>query len=305
MAETDFDIDAAADEFDAGKDLPGDDVDPGEGGDDGGGADDLPPGFKSYEEYIADGGDPDQYVGRAAYVARYENIQENKALKRELKGVKETVQQTMDTVAEWQERERTKMREELEAELHEAKENEDPDAALAAKEKLDALDDATPPPRGDNREEHPVIQDFREANPIIDGESDQFDEEFNADVEGFYNALHAQLSMGGHKKLTDGQIKRCLRQALKSAQELHEIDEPAGGNDDADARGESPRNRRGRTGTRGRRGSRQQPAPRAEDFKIKDPRNPRQENAAAEVRDMIKDKYGDEAAKRFEANLAR
>ncbi len=300
MSEAEFDIDAAAGEFDAGKDdLPladveeldadGNAIDPG--------GDDLPPGFKSFDEYVADGGDPDMYRGRKAYEAEHNRINENKDLKRELKGLKGTVQQTMDAVNEWQSTERKKIRTELEAELHEAMENEDPKAAVEAKEKLNELDDA-PSPQPATGEESGVIQDFRAANPMIDADSEQWNEEFNADVEAFYNGMYAQLSYNGKKKLTDGQIKRCLKRAMREAEDLHDIEPPAG-KADASARGESPRNSRqpGQRQQRGRRTRQQQAKPRAEDFKIDNPRNPRQGNAAAEVRDMIKKTAEDNARK--------
>jgi len=301
MAETDFDIDAAADKFDAGKDLDAEGKPTGKAADaDDGGGDD-PPGFKSYEDYVADGGDPDQYVGKQAYADRYENIQENKRLRKDVKGLQTTVQQTMDTVNEWQDRERERIRTELEGELHEAKENEDPNAALAAQKKIDDLDESEPAPEA--QPEHNVIQEFREANPMLDGESDDYDEEFNADVEAIYNGMYQQLSYGGRKQLTDGQIKRALKRAMKEAEELHEMQPP---DDDTGKPGESPRNSRQRGNQRNNRRARQQQAkPRAEDFKIDNPRNPRQIDAATEVRDMIKEKYGDEAAENFEANLAR
>lgn len=279
-----------------------------------------PPGFKTYEDYVADGGDPDMYRGRKAYEAEHNRIDENKTLKRELKGLKSTVQQTMDAVNSWQETERGKIRTEVEAELHEAMENEDPKAAVAAQKKLDAIDD-TPDPAPNQREENPVIQDFRAANPILDGDSDNFDQEFNADVEAFYNGMYAQLSYNGKREITDGQIKRCLRRALKEAQDLHEIEPEPRGRADDNPRGESPRNQR-RGNPRSQRRAQQTPrTAKAEDFTIENPRNPRQKNAAPEVRDMIHQKalnqalksgksekdakaYADGEAKRFEESLA-
>ena len=62
--------------------------------------------------------------------------------------VQQTVQQTMETVSEWQQRESERIREEVEAELHEAMENEDPKAAVAAQKKLDDLDAKPPAPQG-------------------------------------------------------------------------------------------------------------------------------------------------------------
>jgi hypothetical protein len=188
---------------------------------------------------------------------------------------------------------------------------------VAAQKKLDKLDD-TPTPAA--RPEHPVITDFREANPMLDADSEDFNEELNADVEAFYNTLATQLGQGGRRELSESQITRCLRKALKDAHELHgEVKPPA---DEDETPGESPRNTRGRGATPRRRARQTKARAKAEDFVLENPTNARQRNAAPEVRDMIKEKAvaagkkaglndadakkrGDEAAQRFEESLAR
>lgn len=320
MSEPEFNIDAAADQFDAGKDLPLADVEeldadgnaiPDEDGDA------LPPGFKNYQDYIADGGDPDMYRGRKAYVAEHDRIEQNKSLKREMKGLRETVQQTVDAVGQLTTAQRAEVRKEVAAELKEAMENEDPQAAVDAQKKLDAIDDAPAPVA--RPAEHPLIAEFREENPMADPQADEFDEEFNSDVEGYFNGMAKEL--GG--KLTDGQVKRCLKKALKQAQDLHEIDTaPARKADDDTTRGESPRNsRRGQTRSQ-RRASADPADPKAEDYVLDNPRNPSQKNAASDVRETIRKrahenaiksgkseadakKYADTAAKNFEKSLAK
>jgi hypothetical protein len=315
---TGFDVDAAEAEYEEARRAAGPadhtDLEP-DGADEGGDKD--PPGFLSFEEYTAQGGDPDMYRGRKAYESEHERINENKRYKRELRGLKNTVQQTMEAVNEWQGREREKIRGELEAVLHTAMEDEDPQAAVTAQKKLDKLDE-TPPPA--TRPEDPVILDFREAHPELDAESEDFNEELNADVEAFFNTLAKQLGQDGRRKLTDGQITRCLRKALKDAQELHgEVKPPA---DEDETPGESPRNQRRRGATPRRRARQTKARAKAEDFVLENPTNARQRNAAPEVRDMIKEKAvaagkkaglndadakkrGDEAAQRFEESLAR
>jgi hypothetical protein len=139
-----------------------------------------------------------------------------------------------------------------------------------------------------------------------------------------------QLTQGGKLKMTDGQIKRCLKKALKEANELHEIDDtPAPdddkGKDDDDDAGESARNKRPTGQQRSTRRSRSNvdTTPRAEDYDLKDrvSHNPRDGNAAAEIRDTIRKsaednarkggkddaaikKAGDTAAKNFERSIA-
>jgi hypothetical protein len=320
MSEAEFDVDAAEAEYNESR-AAGDDDGAGDGGDGDRGGDKGgdPPGFKTYDEYIADGGDPDMYRGKKAFEAEHNRIDENKRLRKDVRGLQDTVQQTMEAVTDWQTTERTKMRKELDAQLKKNREDEDLDGALATQKEIDDLDDE-PEPLPAATEEHTVIQDFRDANPMLDTEHEEFNQEFNDDVEAFYNGLYQQLSYGGRKKVTDGQIKRALNRALKEANELHEIEAPGKG----DEPGESRRNnRRGRQQRTNRRGQQQRSAtPKAEEFVIDNPRNARQANAAPEVRDMIHEKalkqakklgkndadakkFADEASNRFEESLAR
>jgi hypothetical protein len=323
MSEAEFDVDAAEAEYnasrEAGADGGGDEPGDGDRGGDQGGD---PPGFKTYDEYIADGGDPDMYRGKKAFEAEHTRIDENKRLRKDVRGLQDTVQQTMEAVTDWQTVERGKMRKELDAQLKKNREDEDLDGALATQKEIDELDDE-PEPGPAPTEEHSVIQDFRDANPMLDADHDDFDQDFNDDVEAFYNGLYQQLSYGGRKKVSDGQIKRALKRALKEANELHEIEAPGQGQ--GDEPGESRRNnRRGRQQNRSNRraGSQRTSTPKAEEFVIDNPRNARQANAAPEVRDMIRDKAfqqakksgkddaaanksADEAAHRFEESLAR
>ena len=323
MSEAEFDVDKAEAEYEAARADAGDDPDDGgDGGGDDGNKGDDPPGFKSYEAYVADGGDPDQYVGKQAYEDRYANIQENKRLRKDVKGLQGTVQQTMDAVNTWQETERKKMRTELDQKLEKAKEDEDLDGALATQKEIDDLDDEPDPPAPTHQDEHPVIADFREANPLLDPDSDDYNEEFNDDVEAIYNSLYQQLTYSGRKKATDGQIKRCLKRAMNEAKQLHEMDEAPDGNRDNN-RGESRRNKRASRQQRtNRRSTQTTTTPKAEAYVIDNPRNARQANAAPEVRDMIHKKayehaikggkseddakkYADGESQRFEASLAK
>ena len=282
--------------------------------------DDLPPGFKSFDEYVSDGGDPDMYRGRKAYEAEHTRIDENKRLRKDVKGLQSTVQQTMDAVSDWQSTERDKMKRELQAELHTAKENEDVNAAIDAQQRLDKL--AEEPQRVQQDIEPPVIQQFREDNPMIDSASDDYDEEFNGAVEGFYNTIYNQISQNGHRRVSDNQVQRCLDKAMRDARDLHGLNEPNRTLTD-DPPTESPRNlrKRGQRQPRRQQQSRQPITARAEEFKIDNPKNGR-DTSGAGVRDMIREKafknarkggksevdatlYAEQETKRFEESLAR
>lgn len=262
---------------------------------------DDPPNYLTYEEWIAEGRDPEDYIGKKAFQKRYDDIQDNKRLRKELKQMGTTVQQTMEAVQEWQTDQRASIRKELEEELRNARANEDVDAAIEAQQALDEHDrKAKQQPKGQQQEheEPEVITNFRQRVPMIDPESDEFDEEFNADVELAYNDRF-QRAVQQKRPVTENMVRRWLNAAVKEARELHGIEE------EEPRRQESRRNQRGGTGRQQRRGGGKQPKPRAEDFTIENPRNPRQHNAASEIRDLLKEKYGDEAAEGFERSLAR
>lgn len=305
MAEPDFDIDAAGKQYEAGREAgekfeaPADEKE-----------DDAPPaddGFKGYEDYIADGGDPDLYKGKKAFQEDRGRFKENRDMKRTIKDLHSTVQQTMEATNQMLTDQRGKIRTEVEAELKEARANEDMDGALDAQNRLNKLDET--PPAATPQAEHPVIQEFRDANPLVDANSTDYNKEFNTDVEAFYNATYEQLSRGGRVALSDGQVKRALGKAMKDAKELH-----------ADLF-ESPRNARQTGGNRPqRRTTQQEKAVSADSYVIKNPRNPRQANAAPEVREAIRQaaikqakktgsnaedqkKAGDKAAANFEKSL--
>lgn len=330
MSEAEFDVDAAEAEFDAAKAAR-------EAGEEGeqaaagaeddaagdGGEREDPPTYMTHAEWVAAGRDPEDYIGKKAFQKRHDDIQDNKKLRRELKTIGQTQKQTMEAVQEWQSTERARVKAELEAELHTAKEAEDVNAAIEAQQKLDNLE-ADPAPAA--VPEHQVIQDFREDNPKLDRDSDDFDDEFTVDVEIFYNDRAQRLSRNGKRKLSDAQITRCLKQAMKEANELHEIeDEPAPGAEGDEGGRESPRNKRptGKQRSTRRPRNKAADAPKAEDYDLKDrlTHNPRDGNAATEIRETIRQaaednarkngkddaaikKEGDEAATNFERSIA-
>lgn len=279
MSEPQFDIDKAEEQYDQARaDTPDPALDPDkievEEVEDNG----NPPGFLSFEEYVDQGGDPDMYRGKKAFVNEHDRIQENKRLRKEIRGLNTTVQQTMDAVSSWKDTERKKMRTELTQDLHKAREDEDVDGAIAAQKALDEHDSAESAEPKPQQVEVPVIADFRIANPLLDQESEQFNSEFNEDVERLYNITYDRLTMDRTKALNDGQIKRCLNKAVKEARELHPD------------LFESPRNKRAAPGeVRSQRRTRaQESAPKAENYVVNNPRNPTQKNAAVDIRETIR-----------------
>ncbi len=180
--------------------------------------DKAPPGFKSYDQYIADGGDPDMYKGRKAYEAEKKRIDENKLLHSQVRDLKKSTDSIAEAMQEWQQGERDKMRRELEAKLKEQKDSLDIDGALETREQLDKLKvegRRAPPP-------HPIIAQFTEDNPIIDPKSDQFNKDFTDDVATIHNARIARMSRSGDgMDVSEAQVIKSLKASFEEAKELN------------------------------------------------------------------------------------
>ncbi len=285
MSEAEFDIDAAEAAYNEGREDAGDPPPADDGNIDDGAGD--PPGFKTFEEYVADGGDPDDYVGKKAYERHHARIQDNKGLRDEVKGLRDTVQQTVDATNTMLEQSEARIRVEVEEELRQAKEDEDVSAALGAQKKLDDMDSAKAVRQQQaattQQGEHPEIAAARQATPMLDATSDQFDAEFNEDVESIFNS-YAQKGL----TVSDSQVKRVLAVAVKEAKALHAEKFESTRNNRQQQKGGERQQRRAAAGDQ---------TPTAESYVIDNPRNPRQKNAAPEVRDMIREKAENAARK--------
>ncbi len=176
-----------------------------------------PPSFMSYEDWVAEGRDPDDYMGKKAYEARHDQWDKEKTMKRELREVKDTMKTVVDSIGEWKETETNKIRSDLETRLAQAKEDEDIDGALAVQEQLTTLDNK-PAPRQQTL--NPLIADFFEDNPVLDKGSNSFDVEALDDMQRIYNNKLAQLD-DGTGQFTDGQIKKCLKASLTEVKSLN------------------------------------------------------------------------------------
>jgi len=188
-------------------------------------ADDNPPGYKTYDEWIAEGRDPDLYKGKKAYEAEYERIQENKGLKDDIASLKDSMRVITETNQEILSHRTDEIRAQLTAELNEAKETGDVDAALDAQEKLKDLDNK-PAQQQQAPQENPLIQQFRKDNPLIDKTSTRFDADYTEDLQTIYNNTVDRVARrdpetGMMQPLSDQQIARILKMAKTEANKLH------------------------------------------------------------------------------------
>lgn len=255
---------------------------------------DSPPGFKSYEEYVKDGGDPELYKGKKAYEAEKKRIDEIKDLKKEFKVF---TQQLMTANAETMNKERLAMKTQLEAELKQQRADGDVDAALETKEKLTELKaevKAGPVPL------HPVIEQFIEDNPILDKDSDDYDPKFFKTMARLQAKEINRLSANGGADLDADQMRRCTQKAFTETQEYYpELFKP-----DVSPRNERAGQGRKPNGGAGE-GKGQSLDVRLKNMKIGDRHhNPDiNNNSHYETYQFMKEKYGQKAADKFARNV--
>jgi len=183
-----------------------------------------PPGFLTHDEWIAAGKDPADFRGEKAYKAQYDSLKEI----RDLKG---TMNQVVQGVESWKHQQNEIKAQEIEeaknqaiVDLAKAQTDDDMDAALAAKDKINSLDKQTTvvqqPPQV-----NPIITDFTSKNPIIDPANTKYDAEFHQDMIMIHNSKLDQL-LGGDRtranELTQAQIERVQALAFNQAKELHQ-----------------------------------------------------------------------------------
>lgn len=253
-----------------------------------------PSEFLSYEDYIKAGKDPKKYKGEDVFKTIRELVDDLKNTKKE---VKVYTQQLMAANEATLNKEREIMKAALEKQLKEQKDLGDVEGALETKEQLTELkQEAKKGPLPIN----PVIQEFIEANPILDKSSKEFDEEF-FDSMASLQAQHVnRLSGNGAKTLTDGQIRRCTEKAFEEAKEFYpELFKPK-----VSERNERQGMGRTATGKGGGDGKGQSYEVRLKNLKFADNRNPDMNaNPAYDTYMHMKEKFGPKSADAFARRL--
>ena len=166
---------------------------------------DLPDGYKTLEEYVADGGDPDYYKGPKAYKQQREIISE-------LKDIKEKNRQRdeeMAALTKHFEKERSRLIKQIEDEQAKAKEDLDFDRYEELGKQRSELEQENPHAQAEIQE-HPVIAGFRGENPELNPASPKFDKVYTSAFQGAFNALIEDTAQRAGRSLTDAEIKDCL-----------------------------------------------------------------------------------------------
>lgn len=174
-----------------------------------------PPGYVSYEDWVADGKNPDDWQGKNKYSQQYDLIQDNKGIKSELRGLNDLMRQTVDATTAMQEEKYNQGKIDAKSELDKAIAEEDINAVIAAKDKMANL---TPPAA--TPQVNPVHNEFFSSNAVLDKSSSQYDPEFSNEFERIYHGkLQADGVMPG-QMLSNQAIQGYMGLALKSAKEL-------------------------------------------------------------------------------------
>jgi hypothetical protein len=178
-----------------------------------------PPSFMTYEEWIKAGKDPDDFRGKNAYNKTFEDIQENKDLRKQVRETRDMVQAVTNTIGEQREKAYNDAYTDLKAKLEQQKSDLDVDGVLETKDKLDNLKKA----EGDNqtRQINPVIEEFLTRSPLTNSGSDAYDPEFFDSMRRYHANGVNELSQGGGGDLSDVQVLAIAQEAFRKAKQLY------------------------------------------------------------------------------------
>lgn len=165
-------------------------------------------GFKSYDEYIADGGDPDFYRGKKAFEQQKEIIAELKTWKSKTKQIDDFMFQ--------QEKRHAKETERLLADIEKAKKEAKNELDF---DKYEELERQRQDIQGVATEKHegeaPVIADYRQSNPELNPAAPNFDPVYASAFAAAFNVAANQAEKQAGRPLTQSEIQMHLEATAK------------------------------------------------------------------------------------------
>lgn len=170
---------------------------------------DLPEGYKTLEEYVADGGDPEYYRGPKAYEKDRVLIGEIKEIKRKLSERDDE----MVALQELHEKERQRLLKDIEKKKAEAKESFDFEAYEDLSEQERELNSRNKPQ--DQGGEPPVIQSYRQQNPKLNPAAPDFDPVHASAFAAAFNALVTDAEKRAGRRLNEQEIGTYLDATAK------------------------------------------------------------------------------------------
>lgn len=187
----------------------------------------LTHGFKPYDEYIAEGNDPDMYRGPKAFVQFKEMKEKLKGEANESKTETAKLRSDMDEMMQMfidtQKEQKTAEKARLEAALAEATESLDPKAAAEYATQLAKIDDepeieveAAPAAAEVSEEQKAPLVSLINANPALDRTSDKFNQDA-ADM--LSTRLNRRFSGQKDSEITPDRIQAVVSQEWADVQE--------------------------------------------------------------------------------------
>lgn len=254
------------------------------------------PGYMGYEEWVAAGKDPDLFKGRKAYEAEYQRIQEDKITKKELAGMRDTLQSVVDLSQQRELDLMAKHEKDLEEAIKQKIDDNDAEGAAADTRELEQVkrareEKAKTPAKAQPL--NPILVDLMHKNPMLDKDSDQFNPEVFADFAAFHNS--GLDDFGRDIVHTDAQIAKAANRALAKAKEY---------NPDVFV---SPKTRRagpGRDKQKSNKNTGVDLATKVKGVVTEDARNPANANAADDIYQLLLEQ-DPEQAKIFAENITR
>jgi len=241
-----------------------------------------PPGFLSHADYVEKHGNDDRWRGKGAYSAEYDRIQDNKELRGEIKQLGDVLQVTVDASKDMQTREYERGLAEANDRLDAAIEADDVTEVLKARDEIDNLKPLVVQPQGNQLHDR-----FFSANPVLDTNNQQYNQEFRAEFERIYHDRLRADGVGVDQQLTERAVNGYMRQALESTKGLFpELSE-------------SPKNSRSTTQTTQRR-TQTKADPTTALKEIKSSKNPRDTSPAMDMyNELLSRPDGEKHAKAF------
>lgn len=240
-----------------------------------------PPGFISHADYVEKHGNDDGWKGKDAYSAEYERIQDNKALRGEIKNLTSVVQTTIDATNQMQSDKYQQGLADAKADLDQAIRDNDAEAAVVATNKINSIPTPSAP-----AQVNPIHGQFFSANAVIDQGSAEYDAELMAEFTRIHDGRLRADGVTGETVLTERAMNAYMKSALEGAKALFP------------EKFESTRNNRKTTGKARRSTEKGNPVDAIKNVKV-ETRNPRDNNAMMDTYNAIKEKGGQEAADNF------
>lgn len=177
-------------------------------------------GWAPLQDYLDNGGDEDDYVGAKAFLKNYDAIKKNRSQDQEIKSLHSKLDNVGNAVAKQLQVAQDATRKEIEAELANAKDEEDFDRYDKASEALKELETQDASDEADTPAKPPVILDFIAKHPQLD--------ETSADYDPIMVGAVNQLITEGAKEMgrdlakqppTDFEMNVILKEAFETAED--------------------------------------------------------------------------------------